>query len=188
MSDGAVKNLLAKIRNMFQLATLDSRNADGTIKVQTVYGRIIDNLPEAFPYGFSSRAKKGTVTVFCAGGNLDAVKILPVESIEGAPDLEDGDVAIYSSGDSFVICRQDGSVELNGTENSGVVKADELKAQLDKNNQILQAFLNTLKTPIAEAGNGSPSAFQAALNSALISLPIGDFSSIKSEKVLHGNG
>lgn len=188
MSDSCIKALAAKIRNIFTTAQFSSRNDDGSVKIQTSFGRVIDNVAESFPYGFKSKAEKGEVTVLCSGGSLDAVKILPVESVESAPDLNDGDTAVYSSGGSFVVCRKDGTVELDGKNFGGLVKADELKAQLDKNNQILQTIKNIASVPVNEPGNGSPSAFQAALSAALSTLQTGDFSQIKSDKVLHGNG
>ena len=96
-------------------AELVKRNADGTVQIQTAYNRVIDKVEPSYPYGFIAKAKKGTLTVLCAGGSLDAVRVLPVEDSEDAPDLEEGDVAIYASGGSLVICRGDGTVELNGS-------------------------------------------------------------------------
>ena len=88
------------------------------MQIKTAYNRTVDNLEEAFPYGLTSKAKKGKVTVLCAGGNLDAIRILPVESVEGAPELEEGDVALWNEGGAFVILRDDGKIEIaNGSQN-----------------------------------------------------------------------
>lgn len=113
-----IGEIASKIRNIFQPAELVKRNDDGSVQIKTAYNRTVDNLEEAFPYGLTSKAKKGKVTVLCAGGNLDAIRILPVESVEGAPKLEEGDVALWNEGGAFVILRDDGKIEIaNGSQN-----------------------------------------------------------------------
>ena len=113
-----IGEIASKIRNIFQPAELVKRNDDGSVQIKTAYSRTVDNLEEAFPYGLTSKAKKGKVTVLCAGGNLDAIRILPVESVEGAPELEEGDVALWNEGGAFVILRDDGKIEIaNGDQN-----------------------------------------------------------------------
>lgn len=52
--------ITSRIRNLFQPAQLVKRNDDGTVQVRTAYNRTIDNLSEAFPYGFTAKAKKET--------------------------------------------------------------------------------------------------------------------------------
>ena len=109
--------LAAKIRNIFQPAEFVKRNDDGTLQIKTAYNRIIDNVEPSYPYGFMAKATKGKVTVLCAGGSLDAVQVLPVENMENAPELEDGDAALYSEGGAFVICRADGTIDImNGKQ------------------------------------------------------------------------
>ena len=113
-----IGEIASKIRNIFQPAELVKRNDDGSVQIKTAYNRTVDNLEEAFPYGLKSKAKKGNVTVLCAGGNLDAIRILPVESVEGAPELKAGDVALWNEGGAFVILRDDGKIEIaNGNQN-----------------------------------------------------------------------
>ncbi len=113
-----IGEIASKIRNIFQPAEFVKRNDDGSVQIKTAYNRTVDNLEEAFPYGLTSKAKKGKVTVLCAGGNLDAIRILPVESVEGAPELEEGDVALWNEGGAFVILRDDGKIEIaNGSQN-----------------------------------------------------------------------
>ena len=108
----------SKIRNIFQPAELVKRNDDGSVQIKTAYSRTVDNLEEAFPYGLKSKAKKGNVTVLCAGGNLDAIRILPVESVEGAPELKEGDVALWNEAGVSIILRDEGKIEItNGKQN-----------------------------------------------------------------------
>ena len=180
--------ITSRIRNLFQPAQLVKRNDDGTVQVRTSYNRTIDNLSESFPYGFTAKAKKGEITVLCAGGNLDAVRILPAESVEGAPALNDGDVAVYSSGGSFVVCRDDGTVEVNGTENGGVIAAQELKNQLAAMTARIDALYMALKaSPTAKMDGGET--YKAGITAALSAVvQKEDFSNIESSKVFHGNG
>ena len=123
MSDSVTRQFAAKMRNLFQTAKMTARNDDGSLKAETTYGRTIDDLNEAFPYGFKAKAESGELTVLCAGGSLDAVKILPVENSDDAPELETGDVAVYSSGGNRVICRKDGSIETLADDGNIIVTA-----------------------------------------------------------------
>ncbi len=70
----------------------------------------------------------------------------------------------------------------------GLLKWEELQSQLDRVTQILQTLQQSLQTPVNEPGNGSPSAFQAALLTALGTLQLPDYSQVESDKVLHGAG
>ncbi len=184
-----LKILAAKLRNVFMPANFSKRNDDGTIQVTTTYGRTIDKTHESFPHGFIAKSEKGAVTVLCANGSLDAVKILPVESVENAPALDDGDMAIYApSGGGFVICRKDGTLALNGTDNGGVVIAAELKTQLDKMTVRLDAIMNAINTAAVAPMDGGAT-FKANMI-AVISAAVNkeNFSAIESNKVSHGTG
>lgn len=183
-----IGDIVAKIRNIFQPAELTKRNGDGTLQITTAYGRIIDKVAPAYPYGFAAKAEKGTLTILCAGGNLDAVRVLPVEDSENAPELKDGDSAIYTSGGSLVVCRKDGTVELNGTQNGGVIVASELKNQLAKLTARVDAVYNALKNSPTAAQDGG-AAYKGAISTALAAVTQKeDFSKIESEKVKHGTG
>lgn len=113
-----ISELAAKIRNIFQPAEFVKRNDDGTVQIKTAYNRTIDNLKEFFPYGLKSKATKGKLTVLCAGGSLDAVRVLPVESDEGVPDLEDGEVAVWNECGAYVLLKADGTVEIKNGKQS----------------------------------------------------------------------
>jgi len=76
-------------------------------------------------------------------------------------------------------------IEFNGDDYS-VVKAEELQQILTINKTFIDAFKNILSVPINEPGNGSPSAFQTALNTALASLDYKDGQGIENETVKHG--
>ena len=100
--------------------------------------------------------------------------------------LNSGNIEIEADGDCRI--KTKGNTEINGNDYGGLIKIEELKTQLQKNTAILQGLLGTLKTPITEPGNGSPSAFQATLITAIGALQAGNFSNIENKKVVHGGG
>jgi phage gp45-like len=178
--------LAAKLRNLFVTGELTRRDG-ARVQGTTRFGRVVDGR-EMHPYGFAARAKKGTVLFFFEGGDTCAPTILYVSSVEGIPDLEDGDSALWTEDGGCVVARNDGSIELNGKSMGGLTKTRELKTQLEKNSGILQALLSVLNSaPIPEPGSGSPSALQAALKAAVAGKAPGDFSQIESDKVFHGD-
>jgi hypothetical protein len=78
------------------------------------------------------------------------------------------------------------SLIINGGGNGGLANTPELKMQLDKTNEALQAIITVLTgSPVPEQGNGSPSALQAALKIALSGKQLGDFSNIEDAKIKH---
>jgi phage gp45-like len=109
MNDG-IKQLAARIRNIFSLGEFQKRYDDGKIQVKTIFGRVIEK-KEAFPYGFAAKAKKGNVLVLCQGGNFDGFEILPVLDYDGGPELEEGDTALYTESGGWMILREKGGIE-----------------------------------------------------------------------------
>jgi len=96
-----------------------------------------------------------------------------IDSIEG------------KTGDSNFRIAQD-IIELNNGENGGLTITPTLVENLEKNNTILQNFLDIINgSPISEPGNGSPSALQAALTGVLSDKSVGEFDSIENAKVKH---
>lgn len=182
-----MSDLAAKIRNLFTTGKITRRDSNGKIQGTTRYGRTIEG-KEFFPYGFYARAKEGTVLFFFEGGDVRSPVMLPISSVDGAPELEEGDAALWTKGGGWVIVRSSGAVELFGKNYGGLIKIEELKTQLQKNNEILTALLSAVEVPVNEPGNGAPSVFQTALKAALTGKAVGDFSGIENEKVKHGDG
>lgn len=181
-----LSDIYARLRNILNIASFKKRE-DKTVTVESDFSRTIE-AEEFFPYGFFAKAKKGRAVILNQGGNAGSYILLPVSSIEGVPDLNDGDAVLWSEDGGKVIVRADKTVELNGIDFGGLIKIQELKKELEKTNTFLKAFVNVLKVPVTEPGNGSPSAFQSTLNGVLSSLPLADFSKIENEKVKHGQG
>ncbi|MDR1507125.1 MAG: hypothetical protein LBI67_08495 [Treponema sp.] len=190
MNDG-IKQMAARIRNLFSLGEFQKRYDDGKVQVKTIFGRVVEKR-EAFPYGFKAKAKKGTVLVLCQGGNFDGVEILPVLDYEGGPELEAGDAALYTESGGWIIIREnggieaeaesggvtvktkagkffigeDGNVEINGDSKSFVTFED-LETALNTFLTSLNAHTHTVSTsggPAAQTGTAAPMAPPLTLN------------------------
>lgn len=126
----------------------------------------------------SQGAKPGEKILFSRDKNGKVVATIKM--------LNSGNIEIELKGDYKI--KTEGNIELNGSDFGGLIKIEELKMQLQKNTAILNGILGTLKAPVAEPGNGAPSAFQAALITAIGAMQTGDFSNIENKKVKHGGG
>ncbi|MCS7076505.1 MAG: hypothetical protein NZ455_07345 [Bacteroidia bacterium] len=108
-------------------------------------------------------------------------------------DLNQYAVIGYSAVDKIVLKTENIQIQMdkNGivfNEGSfgGLIKIQELRNKLDKINQILQAIMSVFQgVPIAEPGNGSPSALQATLAAALAGKLLPTYANIENDKVKH---
>jgi phage gp45-like len=184
-----IKQIAAKVRNLFVTGDFQKRYDDGKIQIKTLAGRALEK-KEAFPYGFKAKAKKGKVFVFCPGGSFGGFEVFPVLAAEDItpPKLEEGDSALYTESGGWVVAREDGTVELFGKDLGGIVKADELKAQLDKLTARVDGIMNALKTSATAAMDGGAT-YKGQIAAALSALTVKeDFSDLASDKVFHGTG
>lgn len=77
-------------------------------------------------------------------------------------------------------------IELNGSTWQ-LIKDTELKNELKKVNEVLQALLDVINgSEIMEPGNGQPSALKAALMVAVTGKVLPTYNDITNEKVTHG--
>ena len=184
-----IRELGAKLRNLFVTGEFQKRSEDGAIQIVTHNARALEK-KEAFPYGFYAKAKSGRAFVFCQGGNLDGFEIFPILPGDDVtlPELEEGDTALYTQNGGRIIARENGTVELFGTDAGGVVKAAELKLQLDKMTARIDAVINALQNSPTAAQDGG-STYKAAIVTALAAIAQKEnFGNLESEKVLHGTG
>lgn len=87
--------------------------------------------------------------------------------------------------DFKLLINENGECILNDGTNGGLIIINKLQQEINKNSQILQTILSVLAVPVNEAGNGSPSVFQQALNLALQGLSTADLSNITNDKIQH---
>ncbi|RIY06455.1 hypothetical protein D0T11_18620 [Hymenobacter rubripertinctus] len=83
-----------------------------------------------------------------------------------------------------------GELHLNGNSLEGLVKAVELKEQLDKTNAVVdaiqQVFVATLPVPLWTPVQPDGINLKVAMTKALLLKKVGDFSDIQNQKVKHG--
>lgn len=103
------------------------------------------------------------------------------------PEIDSSVIVTFIDKDTAFVsmCTEVEEVVINGGSNGGLIKINTLISELNKNNLILNAIKSVVSTPIPETGNGSPSSLGTALNSALLSLQIGDFSGMENDKIKH---
>ena len=109
-----IRDLAAKLRNLFCVSELQKRYDNGVVQVKTHNGKIIEK-HESFPYGFYAKAKKGKALVFCQGGNYNDFEILPIIKTGDiiTPELKDGDTALYTGEGGWIVLREAGGVEIS---------------------------------------------------------------------------
>lgn len=74
----------------------------------------------------------------------------------------------------------------NEGNNGGLTITPKLVQELEKTNQLIQAILTVINgASIPEPGNGSPSALQVALKSAIVGKSLGNYSSIENDEIKH---
>jgi hypothetical protein len=189
VSDTLLKQLSAKVRNLFSIGVFQKRFDDGKIQVKTVSGRAIEKR-ESFPYGFAAKAKNGRAFALCQGGNFDGFEIMPLVADESIkpPKLEEGDAALYTESGGWIIAREDGTLELFGKGEGGVVKSKELERQLNKLSARVDGIIAALERSQTGSQDGG-AAYKAQVSTALAALKDKEnFSNLESEKVLHGTG
>jgi phage gp45-like len=189
VSDTLLKQLSAKVRNVFSLGYCQKHCDDGKLQVRTVSGRIIEKR-ESFPYGFAARAKNGRAFVLCQGGSFDGFEIMPLiadDSIK-PPELQEGDAALYTEKGGWVVAREDGTLELFGKGEGGVVKAKELESQLNKLSKRVDGIMDALKNSQTASQDGGAT-YKAQIVAALAALSDKEnFANLENAKVLHGTG
>jgi phage gp45-like len=189
VSDTLLKQLSVKVRNLFSIGVFQQRRDDGKIQVKTISGRAIEKR-ESFPYGFSAKAKTGRVLVLCQGGGFGGFEIMPLIADDAIkpPKLEEGDAALYTESGGWVVARDDGTVELCGKGEGGIVKARELESQLNKLSRRVDGIMNALKNSQTGSQDGGAT-YKTQIAAALAALSDKEnFSNLESEKVMHGTG
>lgn len=115
-----MREISARLRNLFQPSEFHRRYADGRIQVRTYNDKVMEKA-EAFPYGFYAKAKNGRALVFCQGGDTGSFEIFPLLPGNGVkpPELREGDTALYTASGGWIVCRDKGGVEIHAAGTGG---------------------------------------------------------------------
>lgn len=95
------------------------------------------------------------------------------------------EILIVGKGFKWLFNIENGEVVMNDGNNGGVIITPKLVSQLNKINLFIDIFKSVLATPTPEAGNGAPSSFQAALNTAYSTFQNPDYQGITNDKFKH---
>lgn len=116
--------------------------------------------------------------VLCATFEQCEVIVLSVFEIES--------IVWIVNGNFKMTVDAEGNVVFNDGQNEGMVIAPELKKQVDKNTELLNAIKAVLEgSVINEPGSGAPSALQIALKAATAGKETADLSNIQNTKIKH---
>lgn len=138
------------------------------------------------PFGLDSNITKNYRAIY-ADTAIDGEKVLIGVILKNAI-ADVGETRIFSENsegnEAFTIhLKNDGSCELGG-DTDNMVRYSILKEEYDKTKAVLDAILNILNgAPVNEPGNGSPSALQIALSTALSGLSTGDIEGSRINEV-----
>jgi len=172
-----------RIKEMIPVQTfwVVCKSVDWENKTMTAIGQTDDLEYEEVSLGNGSIFRKPVVDTICLLGiteNNGAIVFLI--------DADEVEEYLIVEKTGFKVCLNASGLTLNGENLGGIVKADELKAQVDKNTKILeriqQAFQNW--TPVAQDG-GAALKGQAGL---FVNLERADLSNIKNDTIKHGDG
>lgn len=93
---------------------------------------------------------------------------------------------VQNSAQAFLIeCEESELIQLNDGELGGLVKAEELKIQIDKNTLALKTLQDVFKAFVPVPSDGG-AALKVALNTAYTALQLADLSNVQNEKITHG--
>lgn len=119
----------------------------------------------------------------CVVAMLQNTANMPV--LISADDIER--IVLHVDGDGRIELEPSGLVKLNGDDYGGVVKWDDLKADLDKLKSFMQAILQGFQSwsPVSQDGGA---ALKAVMSGLLATQQVPQFQNITSTKTKHGSG
>ncbi len=123
-----------------------------------------------------------SVLVAQIGNNLNTLFVVSVNEVEKVLGVvKELDVEDETG---FKLHLKDGELKINGDQFGGLVKAPELKTQVDKNTAILRAIQQAVQSwnPVPEDGG---SAFKGLISS-ITGMQRADLGSIQNTKIKHG--
>ncbi|PCJ68196.1 MAG: hypothetical protein COA62_15645 [Rhodobiaceae bacterium] len=124
----SLERLYNRVQNVFQRGRHISANDIGDVQLVQVRlgdGELADGVENLQAYGLTSNAHEGAehLTVFRGGSRDSPLVILVGDRRYRLHPLKTGDVALYSSGENYVIMRASGDIEIHTPKNL-VMSAD----------------------------------------------------------------
>jgi phage baseplate assembly protein V len=115
-----------RLKLMVSSGTVD-RHGNGKAQVSVLDEEVLGNIKMVVPYGFAHHPKGGSQAhMVFPGGDRSYGVALVVSDSSHAPDLAEGEAALYDDKGSYVVLKQDGSLVVHGASKvvieSGVVE------------------------------------------------------------------
>jgi hypothetical protein len=129
-----------------------------------------------------------TLTLNATESNFDVdLCILGNTGLIIVPSIDSQVLVMYSKNVNPIVIQHSfiDKILLNGDENGGLVLANELKTQLDKTNQVVNALVQAITTWTPVAGDGG-TALKVFATTQLTGKTVGDYSNIKSTTIFQG--
>lgn len=117
-----IRKIINRLKNIVAKAVLSAVNDSGEIqlvKIQGYEGEIADAVERIQNYGLTSVPPKGgEAIVLNVGANSDHPVVVAMDSGEfRKKNLKPGEVALYDKNKSYILLREDGSIEIKSSKN-----------------------------------------------------------------------
>lgn len=117
-----IEKIVHRLKNLVAKAILSAVDDSGQIqlvKVEGLNGEVTDSVERLQNYGYTSNPPKGgEAIVVNVGANSDHPVIIVMDSGEfRKKDLKPGEVAVYDKNGSYILLREDGSIEIKPNKN-----------------------------------------------------------------------
>lgn len=169
-----IKELIPMQTHWAEVKSVDwdkrTMTAIGTVDQLEFYGVLLGMGAEARKPAIGSRCLIGTIQNQSAGAYLI-----------WAHEIEEYELKDKTG---FKVSLKNGEMTINGDGFGGLVNAQELKTQLDKNTAILNQIQQTFSSwvPVAEDGGAA----LKSLSGSFTGMPTADLSNIENPKIKHG--
>jgi phage gp45-like len=129
-------NILSRIKNLINICKVTTFQS-GNWKVSLLDGEVMSNVQYAQPFGMKTRPPVGSKGVLLArGGQKSGGFLIVLEDDSGAPDVAEGETAIFNDHGATIHLKADGSIEVDGGDfvikgGNCVIEAGDLDASGD---------------------------------------------------------
>jgi len=157
------ENFAKRVQLLVGRAILKAITADDEIqlvKLTGLEGEIQDGVERPQPYGLSSRVPEGAelLVLYMQGNRDDGVVVLADHSASRKRDINDGEVALYSTFDGFVHLKDNGKVAIStsGPTSDNAVRYSKLEDVIVELQTAWNFFANSYVPGSGGAGTANP--------------------------------
>lgn len=129
-------SMLSRIKNLINICKTTAFQ-NGNWKVTLLDGETMSNIPYAQPFGMKTRPPVDSKGVLLSrGGQKNGGFLIVLEDDAGAPDVAEGEAAIFNDHGATIHLKADGSIEVDGGDfkikgGNCIIEAGDLDASGD---------------------------------------------------------